>query len=77
MKVYIIIENNLEDYDDYREWIEEVYSDKEKVEKRLVELVKNNHCKKDRLDNIEDFYKRQEVDGNVGAYRLEEHEVLE
>lgn len=77
MKVYIIIENNLEDYDDYREWIEEVYSDKEKVEKRLIELVKNNHYKKDRLDNIEDFYKRQEVDGNVGAYRLEEHEVLE
>ena len=77
MKVYIIIENNLEDYDDYREWIKEVYSNKEKAEKRLVELVKNNHYKEDRIDNIEDIYKEQEEDGNVGAYRLEDYEILE
>lgn len=77
MKVYIIIENNLEDYDDYNEWIREVYLNKENAERTIVELVKNNYYKKDRIDNIEDFYKKQEVDGNVGAYRLEEHEVLE
>ena len=37
--------------------------------KRFIELVKTNHYKKDRM------IRKAKYDENVGAYRIEEHEV--
>ena len=71
MKVYIIIKNNEEEYDDYDEWIYEIYSNKEKTENRFIELVRNNKYKCDR--NI----KKAKYSDNIGAYRLEEHNIIE
>lgn len=70
-KVYVIIKNNEEEYEDYGEWIEEVYIDKEKAENRFIELVKTNYYKKDKL------IRKAIYDENIGAYRLEEHEILD
>ena len=71
MKIYIIFENNVGEYDDYQDWIIETYKDKEKAEKRFIELVKTNHYKEDRT--IRDV----KYNENIGAYRIEEHEIIE
>ena len=70
MKIYIIFRNNEEEYEDYDEWIEEVYESKERAEKRFIELVKTNQYKRDRM------IKKAKYDENIGAYRLEEHELI-
>lgn len=82
MKVYIILKNNEEEYDDYSEWIYAVYNKKRKAEKSILELTQSNLCKKNRPKDIEEYYKLAKenlgwINGNVGAYRLEEHEVIE
>jgi len=71
MKVYIIIANNEEEYEDYSEWIKEVYTNKDEAERRFIELVKTNNYKKDRM------IMKAKYNENIGAYRLEEHEVIE
>lgn len=68
-KIYIIFKNNEEEYEDYSDWIIEIYKDKERAEKRFIELVKTNHYKKDRM------IRKVKYDENVGAYRIEEHEM--
>lgn len=68
-KIYIIFKNNEEEYDDYSDWIIEIYKDKEKAEKRFVELVKTNQYKKDRA------IKSAKYNEDIGAYRIEEHEI--
>lgn len=68
-KIYIIFKNNEEEYDDYSDWIIEIYKDKGKAEKRFVELVKTNQYKKDRA------IKSAKYNENIGAYRIEEHEI--
>jgi hypothetical protein len=68
MKIYIIFKNNEEEYDDYCDWITEIHLDKEKAEKRFVELIKTNHYKKDRI------IRNVKYNENIGAYRIEEHE---
>lgn len=70
MKIYVIFKNNEEEYEDYDDWIEEVYESKERAEKRFIELVKTNCYKKDRM------IRKAKYDENIGAYRLEEHEVI-
>ena len=78
MKVYVIIENNEEEYEDYFEWIEEIYNNKEKAKTRFKELVATNKYKKDRRVDVNKHIKAtNEKHVNIGAYRLEEHEVLE
>ncbi len=79
MKVYIIFQNNEEELEDYCDWILGVYKDKEKAEKRFVELIKTNKYAKDRKVNLEEHYKETEkyVQSNIGAYRLEQHEIIE
>lgn len=78
MRVYIIIENNEQEYEDYDEWVYEIYIDKEKAENRFIELVKTNAYIKDRTISLKKYYKDVEEWGlvNIGAYRLEEHEVI-
>ena len=77
MKVYVIIKNNEEEYEDYFEWIEEIYSNKEKAKIRFKELVVTNKYKRDRRVDVNKHIKAtREKRINVGAYRLEEHEVL-
>ena len=68
-KIYIIFKNNEEEYDDYADWIIEIYKDKERAEKRFVELVKTNQYKKDRV------IRRAKYNEDIGAYRIEEHEI--
>ncbi len=68
-KIYIIFKNNEEEYDDYSDWIIEIYKDKEKAEKRFVELVKTNQYKKDRA------IRKAKYNEDIGAYRIEEHEI--
>lgn len=68
-KIYIIFKNNEEEYDDYSDWITEIYKDKEKAEKRFVELVKTNQYKKDRT------IRKVKYNEDIGAYRIEEHEI--
>jgi hypothetical protein len=79
MKIYIIFENNEEEYDDYIDWILEIYKEKEKAEKRFIELIKTNKHVKDREVNLEEHYKDTEENcrANIGAYRLEQHEIIE
>lgn len=79
MKVYIIFQNNEEDFEDYCDWILGVYKDKGKAEKRFVELIKTNKYTKDREVNLKEHYKDTEkyVKFNIGAYRLEQHEIIE
>ena len=78
MKVYVIIENNYEDYEDYREWIEGIYANKEIVEKRIMELTKNDTHERDRATNIKNFCEEQgSWAGGVGLYRIEVYEGLE
>ena len=67
MKVYVIIENNEEEYEDYCEWIKEIYSNREKAEKRFIELLNINRKKK---------LKRIRYNENIGQYRLEKHELI-
>ena len=68
-KIYIIFKNNEEEYDDYSDWITEIYKDKERAEKRFVELVKTNQYKKDRT------IRKVKYNEDIGAYRIEEHEI--
>lgn len=68
-KIYIIFKNNEEEYDDYSDWIIEIYKDKERAEKRFVELVKTNQYKKDRA------IRKAKYNEDIGAYRIEEHEI--
>lgn len=68
-KIYIIFKNNEEEYDDYSDWIIEIYKDKGKAEKRFVELVKTNQYKKDRT------IRKVKYNEDIGAYRIEEHEI--
>lgn len=82
MKVYIIFRNNEEEYDDYLEWIYAVYNEKRKAEEVILKLTQSNKYKADRPKDIKDYYELAKrnfgwVYGNVGAYRLEEHEVIE
>lgn len=79
MKIYIIFENNEEEYEDYIDWILEIYKEKEKAEKRFIELIKTNKHVKDREVNLEEHYKDIEENcrANIGAYRLEQHEIIE
>ena len=70
MKIYIIFKNNEEEYDDYNDWIEEIYESKERAEKRFIELVKTNYYTIDRM------IKKAKYDKDIGAYRLEEHELI-
>ena len=48
-----------------------IYKDKEKAEKRFIELIKTNHYKKDRM------IRKARYSKDVGAYRIEEHEVVD
>lgn len=68
-KIYIIFKNNEEEYDDYSDWIIEIYKDKERAENRFVELLKTNQYKKDRV------IRRAKYNEDIGAYRIEEHEI--
>lgn len=68
-KIYIIFKNNEEEYDDYSDWIIEIYKDKERAENRFVKLVKTNQYKKDRAIG------KAKYNENIGAYRIEEHEI--
>lgn len=70
MKIYVILKSNEEEFEDYDDWIEEVYESKEIAEKRFIELIKTNQYKKDRM------IKKAKYDENIGAYRLEEHELI-
>lgn len=74
MEIYVIIKNDEEEYEDYTEWIEEIYSNKEKAEKRFLELIAKNKYKKDRKINMSKYYEECE---NIGAYRLEKHTLIE
>lgn len=71
MKLYIIFKNNEEEYDDYQDWIFEIYKSKEKAEQRFIELVKSNHYAKDRK------IRKTKYNEDIGAYRIEEHEMKE
>lgn len=70
MKIYVIFKNNEEGYEDYYDWIEEIYENKERAEKRFIEPVKTNHYKEDRT------IRKAKYNTNIGAYRLEEHELI-
>lgn len=70
IKSYIIIQNNEEEFEDYGEWIKEVYLDKNKAEKRFLELIRNN-CSKE-VNKI----KKAKYDENIEAFRLEEYMVV-
>ena len=71
MNAYIIIKNNEEEYEDYYEYILEIYINKEKAQRRFMELIKKNKEKEDRR------IRRARYNENVGAYRLEEREIIE
>ena len=71
MNVYIIFENNEEEYEDYCDWIKEIYINKEKAEKRYIELIKTNYYIKDTR------IRKARYDQNVGAYRLEKHMIID
>ena len=43
-KIYIIFKNNEEEYDDYSDWIIEIYKDKEKAENRAKDVTKEDYC---------------------------------
>lgn len=82
MKVYIIFKNNEEEYEDYSECIYAVYNEKRKAEETILELTQNNEYRADRPKDIGDYYELARrnlgwIYGNVGAYRLEEHDVIE
>lgn len=66
MSIYIIKGNNGEMYDDYYEWIEEVFFNRQKAEKRLKELKKEAH----------DDYKKEPI-YEERQYKIEEYEVTE
>lgn len=71
MNVYIIFKNNEEEYEDYFDWIEEIYINKEKAEKRFIELIKTNYYIKDTR------IRKARYDENIGAYRLEKHKITD
>lgn len=80
MKAYIIIENNGCEYDDYKEWIYEVYLDKNNAIKKFDELVVNSKwrppkLKKEIQEEQKRFYQYYD-NGNNGFYRFEEHEII-
>ena len=58
---------------------EEIKWLKEKAEKRFIELIKTNKHVKDRKVDLEKHYKDIEENcrANIGAYRLEQHEIIE
>ena len=58
---------------------EEIKWLKEKAEKRFIELIKTNKHVKDREVNLEEHYKDTEENcrANIGAYRLEQYEIIE
>lgn len=64
MKIYIIIGNNGELYDDYYEWIEAVYLSKENAKKELKKLRKETHRDKIRGILFTEF-----------NYKIEEYET--
>lgn len=70
MKIYIILKNNEEEYEDYDDWIEEIYENKESAENRFIELVKTNKYKEDRI------IRKARYNEDIGAYRLEEHKLI-
>lgn len=67
MKVYIIKGNNGEMYEDYYEWIESVYIDKEKACKERDRL--NRKSKRD--------YKKEKGLYELRSYKIETYEVVE
>lgn len=71
MEAYIILKNNEEEYEDYSEWIFEVYIEKEKAEKRFIELIKTNKEETDRT------IRKARYNENIGAYCLEKHKIIE
>ena len=71
MDVYVIFENNEEEYEDYFDWIEEIYINKEKAEERFIELIKTNKYKEDRR------IMKARYDTDIGAYRLEKHKITD
>lgn len=71
MNVYIIFKNNEEEYEDYVDWIEEIYINKEKAEKRFIELIKTNQYKENRR------IRKARYNINIGAYRIEENKIID
>lgn len=71
MNVYIIFKNNEEEYEEYVDWIEEIYINKEKAEKRFIKLIKTNYYIKDTK------IRKARYNENIGAYRLEEHKITD
>lgn len=69
--IYIIFENNQEEYEDYFDWIKEIYFDKEKAKKRFFELIKTNRYTKDNK------LKKVRYGRDIGAYRLEKHKIID
>lgn len=65
MKIYIIKGNNGEMYEDYYEWIESVYIDKEKARKERDRL--NRKAKRD--------YKKEQGWYELRSYKIETYEV--
>ena len=53
MKVWIVIENNEQEYEDYREWVEAVFDSKEKAEIYVAEQIDYHEYNEDRF-TIED-----------------------
>lgn len=66
MTIYIIKGNNGEMWEDYYEWIEEIFSDKRKAEKRVKELKKEAH---------KDFEEEPWMEER--RYKIEEYEVTD
>lgn len=66
MKVYLLYGNNGEMYEDYYEWIEGVYIDKEKARKQKDKLTRK--AKQD--------YKKG-IDWEERKYWIKEYEVIE
>jgi len=66
MYIYMIIKNNEEEYEDYDEWVSEVYINKQNAEKRFMQLIK----KYTRI-------RTPKYNQNFGAYRLEKQKVLD
>ncbi len=66
MKVYLLYGNNGELYDDYYEWVEGVYTTREKARERKKELDK----KAEKDHKKEPFYGKR-------TYWIKEYEVIE
>ncbi len=66
MKVYLLYGNNGEMYEDYYEWVEGVYINREKARKRKKELDKK----------AEKDHKKEPIYGKH-TYWIKEYEVIE